>query len=104
MRNQRWRDVLRMRARSLLYRRRVERELEKELRFHLDQEIEEACARGLSPDEARSVALRRMGGITQIQEECRDMRRTNFIGAWRKTCIMPYGCSRRIPVSRWLWC
>jgi predicted permease len=68
-----------MRARSLLRRSQVERELEKELRFHLDQEIEEGRARGLSADEARGTALRNIGGIAQIQEECRDMRRTNFI-------------------------
>ncbi|MGA8026896.1 MAG: permease prefix domain 1-containing protein, partial [Bryobacteraceae bacterium] len=68
-----------MRARSLLHRSRVEQELEKELRFHLEQEIEESRARGVSPEEAHSAALRRIGGIAQIQEECRDMRRTNFL-------------------------
>ena len=79
MRKHRWPDILRMRARSLLRRRRVERELEKELRFHIEQDIEEGRIRGLSPDEARSAALRKLGGVTQIQEECRDMRGTNFI-------------------------
>jgi predicted permease len=68
-----------MRIRSLLHRDQVERELENELRFHLDLEIEEARARGLSPEEARLAALRNIGGIAQIQEECRDMRGTNFI-------------------------
>jgi predicted permease len=77
--NWRWRGILRMRARSVFRRRQVERELEKELRFHLYQEMEEARARGLSPDEARVRAIRRLGGIAQIEEECRDMRRTNFI-------------------------
>ncbi len=67
-----------MRVRSLFRRNRVERELEKELRFHLDTAIEEARASGLSAEEARRAALRRMGGIVQIQEECRDVRRTNF--------------------------
>ena len=33
----------------------------------------------MSLDEARWAALRRLGGITQIEEECRDMRRTNFL-------------------------
>ena len=74
----RWLDVLRMRARSLLFRSDVERELEKELSFHLDQEIEEGRKHGLSVEEARTVALKRLGGVTQIQEECRDMRGTNF--------------------------
>src|SRR5581483_6658008 len=75
--NSRWGNLLVMRARSVFRRKRVEHELKKELQFHLDQEIEEARARGLSADEARTAALRRIGGIAQIQEECRDMRRTN---------------------------
>jgi predicted permease len=75
----RWLGVLWMRARSVFRYRQVERELEKELRFHLDQQIEEARASGLPPDEARWAALRKMGGITQIQEECRNMRRTDFL-------------------------
>jgi len=70
-----WRDILRLRLRSLLRRRDVERELEKELRFHLDQAIEEAQAKGLPTE----VALKRLGGISRIEEECRDMRKTNFI-------------------------
>jgi hypothetical protein len=38
----RWRGVLRMRTRSLLFRNQLERELEKELRFHMDLDAEEA--------------------------------------------------------------
>jgi predicted permease len=68
-----------MRLRSLLRRGRVERELDKELRFHLEQQIEENRALGRPPDEAQYAALRRLGGLTQIQEECRDMRRINYI-------------------------
>src|SRR6476469_2902366 len=79
MRKRRWRDILRRRFRSLLRRAAVERELEKELRFHLDQAIEEGRAKGLAAAEARSLALKRLGGIPQIEEECRDMRKTNFV-------------------------
>src|SRR5947209_3107987 len=75
----RWQDLLRMRMRSLFSRGRVERELDKELRFHLEQAVDEGIASGLPPAEARRAALRTLGGIAQIQEECRDMRRTNFI-------------------------
>jgi len=68
-----------MRLRSLTRRGRVEQELDKELRFHLDQEARENRARGTPQSEAQSAALRRLGNLTQIQEECRDMRRTNYI-------------------------
>lgn len=77
-------DILRLRLRSLARRRRVEDDLARELRFHLDQQIEEHLARGWPLAEARRAALRRLGGVSQIQEECRDMRRTEYIeNFWR---------------------
>jgi hypothetical protein len=70
-------DILRLRLRSLLGKSRVEQELDRELRFHLEQEARENMAQGMAGDEAARAAARRLGGVTQIQEECRDMRRTN---------------------------
>jgi putative ABC transport system permease protein len=69
----------RLRIRSLLRRRSVERELDAELRFHLDQQIEENLASGMAPDEARRAALCTIGRLTQYGEECRDMRRVSLI-------------------------
>ncbi|HXM44021.1 MAG TPA: ABC transporter permease [Bryobacteraceae bacterium] len=77
-------DIARLRLRSLARRQRVEEDLNKELRFHLDQQLAENLAAGMPPDEARRAALRRLGGVTQIQEECRDMRRADHIEtSWR---------------------
>jgi predicted permease len=75
----RWLDVVRLRWRSLFQSPRVENELDGELRFHFDQQLEENLAHGMQPDEARYAALRAIGGIAQIKEECRDMRGTNWI-------------------------
>jgi predicted permease len=72
-------DKLRLRLRSLFRSNHVERELEAELRFHLDQLVEEHVASGMTPGQARLAALRAIGGITRFQEDCRDMRRVNFI-------------------------
>ena len=72
-------DKVRLRLRSLFCRRNVDRELDDELHFHLDQLVEENITAGATPDEARRLALLKMGGITQFQEECRDMRNVNFI-------------------------
>src|SRR5262249_36694008 len=72
-------DILALRFRSLLARGRVERELDRELRFHIEQQTEENIARGMPPGAARVAAVRRLGGVPQIQEECRDMRRTSQI-------------------------
>ncbi len=72
-------DKARLRLRSLCRRPNVDFELEAELRFHLDQLIEENISSGMPPDEARRAAQRMIGGIAQYKEECRDMRRVNFV-------------------------
>jgi predicted permease len=74
-----WFGIARLRLRSLLRRNAVERELDRELRFHLDQEIEANLRLGLDSREAHSAAIRRLGGIAQIEEECRDMRGTAYV-------------------------
>jgi len=74
----RWREKLRLRGRSLFRRGRVERELDDELRFHLDEQIAENLAAGMSAEEARCAARRSVGGMEQIKEECRDMRGTGW--------------------------
>ena len=68
----RWMDRLRARLRSLVQRRRVEQDLDAELRFHLDQQIAENLAVGMSPEDARVSALRSVGSVTLIKEQCRD--------------------------------
>lgn len=76
---ERWWDIVRMRFRSLLKRPRVESELDREMRYHLERQIEENIAAGMNPREAREAALRMFGGVSQLQEECRDVRRTQYL-------------------------
>ena len=64
---------------SIFRRSHKEQELSEELQFHLERQLEENIARGMSPQEARYAALRLFGGVQQIKEECRDMRRVNYI-------------------------
>ena len=72
-------EKVRLRLRSLFRRRNVDRELETELGFHLDQLIEENISSGVPPEEARRAAKRMMGGIAQYTDECRDVRRVNLV-------------------------
>ena len=65
---------LKERLRALVHRAREDRELEEELRFHLEMEVEENLGRGLSPAEARRQAVLRLGGVTQVAEATRDAR------------------------------
>jgi len=67
-------EIVGLRLRSLFRKARVEKELARELEFHLDQLTQEHIARGMSPDGARLAARRTMGGVAQVQEECREMR------------------------------
>jgi putative ABC transport system permease protein len=72
-------DKTRLRLRSLFGRRHVETELSEEFQFHLDRLTEQNRSAGLTPADARQAALRELGGLTQLQEECRDARGVNMI-------------------------
>ncbi|MGC1485606.1 MAG: ABC transporter permease [Candidatus Acidiferrum sp.] len=65
--------------RSLFRRSTVERELRSEVRFHIERQVEENLAAGMSSEEARRAALREFGGVEQVKEDCRDARRANYI-------------------------
>ena len=67
-------DMCQLRLRSLLGRPRVEEELSAELSFHLEQQTAENIAAGMPPEEARRAALRTMGNLEILKEECRDVR------------------------------
>jgi predicted permease len=65
--------------------KRHERELDKELRFHIDQQARQYMADGLSETEARRRAAIDFGGAEQIKEDCRELRST-----WRLETIARY--------------
>ena len=60
--------------RSLRQRRRVTREMDDELRFHIEMEVDAHVARGVPPAEARRRALRDLGGVDQTKEAIRGVR------------------------------
>jgi predicted permease len=59
-------------VRSLFSRQRMESDLDEELRFHVEREIEQNVRRGLTPEEARTEALRRFGGVEKFKDEVRE--------------------------------
>jgi putative ABC transport system permease protein len=84
MRLEHWFYTVPLRLRSLFRRGQVEAELNEELRYHLERQIEVNTAAGMSVEEARYAALRAMHGLDQRKEECRDMRRVRLIeDLWR---------------------
>ncbi|HTA71724.1 MAG TPA: ABC transporter permease [Bryobacteraceae bacterium] len=65
--------------RRLLRRNQAEEQLEKELRFHLEQHTADLIARGQHPEEARRQARLALGGEEHVKEECRDARGTRWL-------------------------
>jgi putative ABC transport system permease protein len=69
--------------RGLLGRRRLDAEILEELQDHLEREIEAHRLRGLAPQEARRLAVRDLGGLTQTIESTREVRATWLDRFWR---------------------
>jgi predicted permease len=74
-----WLYNLPLRLRSLFRRKQMDQELKDELRDHLEQQIKQNLQAGMSPEEARYSALCALGGVTQIEQQCRDARGTSII-------------------------
>lgn len=65
---------IRERLRALFFRNREDRELEEELRYHLEMTVEENLRRGMDVEEARRQAALELGGLTQTREAARNDR------------------------------
>ncbi|HEX5707554.1 MAG TPA: ABC transporter permease, partial [Pyrinomonadaceae bacterium] len=73
-----WLRSLWRRARALRHGEEIEREIEEELRFHIEMRTEENLRAGMTPDEARRDAERRFGNRTRVRERGYEVRG----GAW----------------------
>jgi predicted permease len=72
---------VRLWIRSVVLRRRLEREMQEEMAGHLERSTERLMARGLPADEARREARREFGNVTYLQEEARYARGTVWLDA-----------------------
>jgi hypothetical protein len=73
-----WSDLL-YRLRALLRRKAVEGELDDELRFHFERQVEKYVAAGMARAEAERRARMEFGGVESIKEECREARGVSVI-------------------------
>ena len=69
-----WFRVSLTRVRGLLMKRRVESEVEEELRFHLRMRAEENVRRGMTQEEAARAAQGSFGSWARVKEACRDVK------------------------------
>src|SRR6266446_388442 len=71
------RELLRtlfQRLAALFRRRRLENDLDDELRSHLEMAVELNLRKGMSAEDARREALKSFGGVEQTKESYRDQR------------------------------
>src|SRR5512145_303989 len=72
------------RLRASSRRGKTEREMDAEMRFHLEMETAENIRRGMNEEEARRAAIRSFGGLEQVKEAYRDLSRFRLIeGLWQ---------------------
>ena len=90
---------LRLRVRALFAPRRVERELDEELAFHIERETQQHVAGGVSPAEARTRALARFGSVALAADGCRDARGTAFIDGCARDILYAFRTFRRMPLA-----
>src|SRR5262245_36324893 len=76
-----WLRVFMSRVRGLFLKRKLEQELEDEIRAHLEMQTEDNLRQGMSAGEARLAALRKFGGVEQVKENYRERRSLPVVDA-----------------------
>src|SRR5947199_10840156 len=71
--------VLALRIRAILFNQRLERELQDEIRSHIEMQIDDNVRLGMSTKDARQAALRKFGGVDQMKETYRHKRSLPFL-------------------------
>src|SRR5262245_17120090 len=79
-----WLRIFIHRLCGLFLKRKMERELEEEIRSHLEMQIEDNLRQGMSPEDARRAARLRFGGVEQVKEAYRDKGRFGWVESLRQ--------------------
>ena len=90
---------LTLRLRALISPRRVERELDEELAFHIDRETQKLVDEGMPLEEARVRARARFGSVTVAADACRDARGTQAVDTTLRDVLYAFRSFRRAPLA-----
>lgn len=63
---------------------RMESELDRELHFHVESQVADKVAAGMTEDEARRTTRLEFGGVEQVKEDCRESRGTLWVESIRQ--------------------
>jgi predicted permease len=77
--------------------KRLERQLESEIQYHLDRTAQNYIAHGMDPRAARRRARLEFGGAAQIKEDLRDVHRPRWLADLRQDLVYAARTLRRIP-------
>jgi len=92
-----WLRSIVTRISALFRKRRLDADLDDELRFHLEMEEQDNVRSGMSAKEARRQARLRLGGLEQVKEEYRDRRGIPFIDSLLQDLRFAFRSFRRDP-------
>lgn len=79
--------------------RRVERELDEELAFHIERDTQRHIENGLSPADARARAKARFGSVPLAADQCRDARGTGVVDDLARDTVYAFRSFRRAPLA-----
>src|SRR2546428_12751523 len=74
-----WWRKLQVRLHALFQKRKLDDEMDEEMRSHIEMQTQENIEAGMNPEEAHYAALREFGWIESIKESCREQRGVNWI-------------------------
>ena len=83
--------------RAIVFWRRLDRDIQRELDFHIAMESDKRAQTGLPPGDARRFALRDFGPVTRVREEVRDTRGMTFWDALVQDVRFGFRTLRRSP-------
>src|SRR5206468_5253551 len=73
-----WRK-LNLRFRALFQKRKLDAEMDEEMRSHIEMQTQENIEAGMNPEQARYAALRQFGWVESVKQTCREQRGVNWI-------------------------
>src|SRR5438552_8747300 len=74
-----WWRKLNLRFRALFQKRKLDAEMDEEMRSHIEMQTQENIEAGMNPEEARYAALRQFGWLESIKEKCRKQRGVSWL-------------------------
>lgn len=86
------------RLHALLSRKTTNADLDEEMHYHLEREVDRNIANGMSPEAARNAARRAFGNVTIATEQARDAWRWTMFEELRQDCVYAVRTFRRAPV------